>query len=483
MTASEHLGFLGAAERLLAEVGKPLHYSESTKLALEKGWVTTSGKTPASTLYAQISSQLKRQGPASTFVRTGPGIFGLRVWLADGTIDPEAEAEARVLISYYPIYEQVRAVLPVWDGELRSDITGAHGEIASLRGTPQEPVEWTDPDVWIEERLAGRTKEMALETWVGSGKKVNPRYMQRNWRLATHHDLLVEAGGGIMHLTDRGRAFIAEESGTVVQQIDESEGVLKLLALVSELGPASRSDLLGPFGEYIRSESRLQSDSAIKATLWSRLRNLVGRGLVEKSGTAYEATKAGLDYLGEAGGGDDSTLEQQIRRLLAEHKEEIRSQVHELLSEMDPFAFEHLIKRLLEALGYEEVAVTARAGDKGVDVIARIDMGITSVREVIQVKRQKANVARSVLDALRGVLHRFDAMRGTIITTGGFTKGTKDASLERGAPPVTLIDGERLLDLLTEHELGVRKKKAELWELKPDDFAGLLPDEEEDDES
>jgi restriction endonuclease Mrr len=62
-------------------------------------------------------------------------------------------------------------------------------------------------------------------------------------------------------------------------------------------------------------------------------------------------------------------------------------------------------------------------------------------------------------------------------------QGTKSASLQRDAAPVTLIDGERLLDLLTEHELGVRKKKAELWELETDDFTGLLPDEEEDEDA
>lgn len=62
-------------------------------------------------------------------------------------------------------------------------------------------------------------------------------------------------------------------------------------------------------------------------------------------------------------------------------------------------------------------------------------------------------------------------MRGTIITIGGFSKGTRETAFELGAAPVTLIDGEKLLDLLIEHELGVRKKALEILEL---DEAALL---------
>lgn len=51
-------------------------------------------------------------------------------------------------------------------------------------------------------------------------------------------------------------------------------------------------------------------------------------------------------------------------------------------------AFEHLTGRVLEAMGYTDVEVTAPAGDYGVDVVAHIALGITEVREVIQVKRQ-----------------------------------------------------------------------------------------------
>jgi restriction system protein len=114
---------------------------------------------------------------------------------------------------------------------------------------------------------------------------------------------------------------------------------------------------------------------------------------------------------------------------------------------MEPIAFEHLIGQLLESMNYQSVVVTAPSNDRGVDVVADIELGITSVREVVQAKRQKSNVQRTILDALRGSLYRFQAVRGTIITTAGFSKGAMQAAFEAGAPPITLIDGSKLMDL------------------------------------
>ena len=122
-------------------------------------------------------------------------------------------------------------------------------------------------------------------------------------------------------------------------------------------------------------------------------------------------------------------------------------------------------------MNYQNVAVTAPSNDKGVDVVADIELGITSVREVVQAKRQKGNFQRTVLDALRGSLYRFQAVRGTIITTAGFSKGAMQAAFEAGAPPITLIDGSKLMDLLIEYGIGVRTRSVEVLELDADAFA------------
>ena len=125
--------------------------------------------------------------------------------------------------------------------------------------------------------------------------------------------------------------------------------------------------------------------------------------------------------------------------------------MRELLLDMDASAFEHLVKRLLEEMDYQDVEVTSPSNDGGVDVIARIELGITSVREVVQAKRHKRTIQRKDLDALRGSLYRFNAVRGTLVATSRFSKGTEEAAFAGGAAPITLIDGDKLIDLLIEH--------------------------------
>ena len=75
--------------------------------------------------------------------------------------------------------------------------------------------------------------------------------------------------------------------------------------------------------------------------------------------------------------------------MVRQQENTVRESLRKLLRDMDPFAFEHLIKRLLGELDYQNVEVTARSDDGGVDVVGDIELGITSVREVVQVKRHR----------------------------------------------------------------------------------------------
>ena len=48
------------------------------------------------------------------------------------------------------------------------------------------------------------------------------------------------------------------------------------------------------------------------------------------------------------------------------------------------------------------------------------------------------------------------ADKGIIITTGTFTAEARREATRDGAPPIELIDGEKLLDMLESLELGLR---------------------------
>ena len=45
--------------------------------------------------------------------------------------------------------------------------------------------------------------------------------------------------------------------------------------------------------------------------------------------------------------------------------------------------------------------------------------------------------------------------KGLLITTGTFTPDAKLEASRDGAPPIDLIDGDRLCDLLAEHRIGL----------------------------
>jgi restriction system protein len=83
-----------------------------------------------------------------------------------------------------------------------------------------------------------------------------------------------------------------------------------------------------------------------------------------------------------------------------------------------------------------------------------------------------------VLDQLRGALPYHGAIRGTIITTGGFAQGCKDAALFPGAAPITLIDGDKVIELLLKHGVGVKKKPQTLIEIDESYFASDDPETE-----
>lgn len=484
-----------AAVHVLRERG-PQHYKQITDEILSRGLAISSSKTPAASLNAIIAIEIQRNGVKSEFIRVSPGVFGLRsLHGTAAAVEPEVadssepdvpgdalvekdEAEQRVRTPLFPMYREVRELLKVWPGRPRKQVTGLSATIAGLRGTPQNTVDWSDPDAWIPERLAGGDRELAHAIWTKSGKTVNPRHTYGAWLLSQKYGLIEDGPDGHLLLTERGRDLVDHERGDAVAYLDEQEGLAKLLALVAENGPTRPGGLLEEWTEYLKRVSSFGSASTYRDTLRRRLGNLLERGLVSRNSAMYSVTDEGLAYLQRVGaeealGGDE---QQELWTLLKKQEASVRESLRELLLDMDSYAFEHLVKRLLEEMNYENVEVTTRSNDGGVDVVADIELGITSVREVVQAKRHRRTIQRKDLDALRGSLYRFNAVRGTIISTSRFSRGTEEAAFAGGAAPITLIDGDKLIDMLIEHGIGVRKRPVEVLTVDPDAFSDLEGD-------
>lgn len=181
------LSFADAAAKILEQTGTSLHYRKIIKQAIAQSLIRTDGETPESTLNAVFSVDRKK-GNASRFVRIQPGIYGLRKWGLEVSpvivSEMSTEEDRRVRIPYFPSYSELRRVLPIWDKRSRTQITGLKAAISKIRGTPQEPSDWTNPNEWIAQRLEGSDRELAEAIWQQTAGKVNPRHVYGHWLLA-----------------------------------------------------------------------------------------------------------------------------------------------------------------------------------------------------------------------------------------------------------------------------------------------------------
>lgn len=130
------------------------------------------------------------------------------------------------------------------------------------------------------------------------------------------------------------------------------------------------------------------------------------------------------------------------------------------LMDLPPNGFERLCQRLLRESGFESVSVTGRSGDGGIDGLGILQVNsLVSFKVLFQCKRYKGGVSPSQVRDFRGaMMGRAD--KGIILTTGTFSTEAKKEAVRDGVPPIELVDGEKLLDMFEELELGLKPKTA-----------------------
>ncbi|MGR5165393.1 restriction endonuclease [Vibrio owensii] len=373
--------------------------------------------------------------------------------------------QTKVRTPLYPDNEWVKAFLLSIDNQPQHHVTLLNRTFTELRGTPQNTVSWLNPNIWISERLPTEVQGLASRIWETSEHKLNPRHIYGSYLFINNHDL-IDVERGIYQLTDKGKLFLSDDVITL-QSIDENEGLLQLLKLFQAAGKAKVSDLKPQWAEYLSDHSNFGTESTIRDTIQRRTRNLLNRQLLIKEGHKYYVSADGEAWLKKAPKASLSEEDKfDLLKDINKHNRIQRDILFDQLSSMNPYQFEKLIARLLMSMGYEDVQVTEQSGDKGVDVVGNVQIGISSVREVVQVKRTPSStISRPLIDQLRGALPYHDAIRGTLITLGRFSEGAKEGALFPNAAPITLIDGERLLDLLIDSEIGMKKRRVEAHEI------------------
>jgi restriction system protein len=121
---------------------------------------------------------------------------------------------------------------------------------------------------------------------------------------------------------------------------------------------------------------------------------------------------------------------------------------------MEPDAFERLAQRLLREAGFTKVQVLGKTGDGGIDGVGILRVSLVSFPVFFQCKRYKGSVGSGAVRDFRGAMSG-RGEKGLLITTGTFTSEAVREASRDGAPPVELVDGDELCQLLKEYSLGV----------------------------
>nr|WP_242043578.1 MULTISPECIES: restriction endonuclease [Cyanophyceae] len=154
----------------------------------------------------------------------------------------------------------------------------------------------------------------------------------------------------------------------------------------------------------------------------------------------------------------EETISKAVGILEAELQDELLDKVKQLL----PQRFEELVLKLLHAMGYggslKDVEGVPRGPDGGIDGTIKEDkLGLDVI--YVQAKRWENSVGREKVQAFQGALAGVGARKGVFLTTSTFTQQAIAYASQLRDSKIILIDGQKLTQLMIEHDVGVSIKE------------------------
>ena len=436
-TAEQSLSLADAAERVLlaSDSKEPLHYQEIARRALKLAPVATKAEVSAASLNSSISSDIKRRqraGREQRFVRLGGGLIGLAITdrkpkdtgsrAADGEVAPERPTlrngiSMTALDAAYEVLCKAAEPLHVrsitnrilesglWETKGKTPWWSLNARIISEIDTKAERSRFrrVKPAVYTLSTVSSPSTTRQASVPIPEPRKEPPSYLDAAERVLRLND-----GQEPLHYREIARRIVD-------------------LALCETKAGTPTHTLNVRITDEIRKQEK-----ANQPRRFVRL----GHGLVGLADAEPEG----------------------VRRAIDAENRRVRDRLLDFLSSTDPIEFEHLVGELFNAMGAESVAVTRRSRDGGVDVRGTLLVGgAIPVRIAAHVKRWKHNVRSLVVDELRGSLGLHDI--GLVVTTGRFSTGAREAAQIEDRKPITLIDGDDLVNLMVEYEIWVKRQQ------------------------
>jgi len=148
---------------------------------------------------------------------------------------------------------------------------------------------------------------------------------------------------------------------------------------------------------------------------------------------------------------------------------QVKNELLDKIKTLDPYYFQKVILILLKKMGYGDFIETAKSGDGGIDGIMNKDkLGLEKI--YIQAKRYDENKVRekdirNFIGAMSG-----DTSKGVFVTSSVFDDGAVKKAHE-AHHSIILIDGQKLVDLMHEHCVGIQVRNVyEVKEIDEDFF-------------
>lgn len=154
----------------------------------------------------------------------------------------------------------------------------------------------------------------------------------------------------------------------------------------------------------------------------------------------------------------ESTPEELFARAYQKLRNNLEAELLDQVKSSTPSFFERLVIDLLVAMGYggsrqDAGSVIGRSGDGGIDGTIKEDkLGLDVI--YVQAKKWEGTVGRPEIQKFAGALQGQRANKGVFITTSSFTREAKEYA---GfiASKIILVDGEQLVQLMADHNVGV----------------------------
>jgi len=161
------------------------------------------------------------------------------------------------------------------------------------------------------------------------------------------------------------------------------------------------------------------------------------------------------------GAADAVNTEETEDEVPEDHALDYKAELLATLRSLPPAGFERVCQRLLRESGFQQVFVTGRSNDGGIDGHGVLEVNpLVTFKVLFQCKRYgDRSVTPSQVRDFRGAMQG-RADKGLILTTGTFSAEARKEATRDGVPPIELVDGEKLVTMFERAGVGLRPVQA-----------------------